>query len=152
MAKVFEVSAKDLARRFREIEEKRPEAIVRAIRNAATAGAEALATVAPVGVSGQFKTKLRAENHEHGAAIVDDAPYAGIIELGARPHWAPLRPLFEWFRYKLALADNDAWRAAHALQQRIASVGQKPTYFFRKRLRVLRKILREEVERALKEG
>jgi hypothetical protein len=52
----------------------------------------------------------------------------------------------------LALDDNDAWRAAHALQQRIAAVGQKPTFFFRKRLGVLRKILREEVERTLRES
>jgi hypothetical protein len=152
MARYFDISARDLPRRFREVEQRRPQTLVHAIQRAAAAGAEALAHVAPVGITGQFKTKLRAVNHEHGATIVNDAPYAGIVELGARPHWAPVQPLYEWFKYKVGLEPKEAWQAAYGLQRRIAREGQRPTFFFRKRLHVLRRILRAEIEAALREA
>lgn len=31
--------------------------------------------------------------HPH---LANDAPYAGVIELGARPHWPPFAPIYEW--------------------------------------------------------
>lgn len=152
---VYEVSAADLARKFREIESKRPQKLVVAIRRGAAAGAEALAHVAPVGVTGLFKTKLRAVETTGGAVIIDDAPYAGIIELGARPHWIGkkgIQAIRDWFMFKLGLSADEALRAAFAMRHKIATEGQRPTYFFRKRLPVLRRILAAEVERALKEG
>lgn len=155
MAEIFEVSARDLARKFREVEEKRPQKLVIAIRRAAAAGAEALASVAPVGVTGQFKTKLRATDVPGGAIIVDDAPYAGVIELGARPYKMGRKGVMavaEWFQYKLGLSASEAMRAAYAFRTKVAVEGQKPTYFFRKRLPVLRRILGAEIERVLKEG
>jgi hypothetical protein len=150
MAKVYEISARDLGRRFREVEQRRPEELRDAIRRAAAAGAEALAHVAPVGITGQFKSKLRAIPTEHGAVIQDDAPYAGIIELGARPHWAPVQPLYEWFKYKLGLDSKEGWHAAYAFQRKLAREGQRPTFFFRRRLGTLRRILVAEVEAALR--
>ena len=34
------------------------------------------------------------------AELRNDMPYAGIIELGARPHWPPFEPLYEWAKRK----------------------------------------------------
>lgn len=149
---VYEVSEKDLARKFREIEQRRPAVLVTAIRRAAAAGAEALASVAPVGVTGQFKARWRFVEQPAGAYIVNDSPYAGILELGARPHRPPVGPLIEWFRLKLGLSAAEAARAGYALAAKIAREGQRPTYFVRKRLPVLRRILGAEIERALKEA
>jgi len=151
---VYEVSAADLARKFREVEGRRPGLMVVAIRRAAAAGAEALAHVAPVGVTGQFKSKMRAIETSGGAILMDDAPYAGVIELGARPHWIGkrgLQALYEWFLYKLRLSAREAMSAAYAYRQKVAVEGQRPTYFMRKRLPTLRRILNAEIERVLKE-
>lgn len=32
--------------------------------------------------------------------IVNDAPYAGVLEMGTRPYWPPFEPLFEWAKRK----------------------------------------------------
>lgn len=152
---VYEVSARDLARKFREVEATRSDKLVVAIRRAAAAGAEALASVAPVGVTGQFKAKLRAIETTGGAILMNDAPHAGVLELGARPHWIGKRgmqALYEWFFYKLRLSPAEAMRAAYAYRAKVARVGQRPTFFFRKRLPVLRRILGVEIETVMREG
>lgn len=33
-------------------------------------------------------------------ALVADAPHAAAVEVGSRPHWAPLKPLVEWVRLR----------------------------------------------------
>lgn len=155
MAQIFEVTARELAVKFREVEARRPKKLVIALRRAAAAGAEALAHVAPVGVTAQFKTKLRAIETTGGAILMDDAPYAGIIELGARPFTMGKRgvlAVYEWFLYKLRLSPQEAMSAAWAFRAKVAREGMRPTYFFRKRLGVLKRILGAEIRAVLEEG
>lgn len=36
-----------------------------------------------------------------GSALINDAPHAGIVERGARPHMPPLEPILEWVKRHL---------------------------------------------------
>jgi hypothetical protein len=66
-------------------------------------------------------------------AVRADAPHAGIVELGARPH--PVSPegrmaIARWAARKLGLSDKEAERASWAIAQKIRERGQPPTYVF----------------------
>lgn len=148
MAKVFEISEKDLARRFREIEMKRPEALVRGIISAGLLGAEVVAAAAPKD-TGMTKKSTRFVTQSTGGYILTDAPHAGVVEMGSRPHTPPLQPLIDWARRHGATDDADAHRMAFGVQRKIAREGTRPTYFTRKCLPKLRKILAAEVKREM---
>lgn len=67
-------------------------------------------------------------------AVRSDAPHAGIVELGARPH--PVSPegraaIARWAARKLGLSDVEAERASWGIAKKIREVGQAPTYVFR---------------------
>jgi len=49
--------------------------------------------------------------------------YAEAVELGSRPHWAPIQPLQEWARLKLGLPASEADDAARRIQLAIAHRG-----------------------------
>ncbi len=46
-----------------------------------------------------------------------------FIELGTRPHWAPIKPLHEWVQRKLRLQGSHAWAVAKVIQKNIAARG-----------------------------
>jgi hypothetical protein len=144
--KTYDLAARDFAKKFREVEERRPLAVARGMLSAALLGAEVLARAAPKDLK-MLARSIRGTQESKGAQITIDAPYAGIVELGSRPHWAPIRPLLEWA--KRHATARDAMAFAHALQQKIAREGTAPTYFVRRSLPALRKILKLEVEREL---
>ncbi len=111
------------------------------------------------------------------AALVNDAPHAGIVELGARPHkvsaegWAAIylwvyrhRHLFGFVtksgRTARARATRGNVRAridvnpeleriTWGIVKRIEKEGQKPTFFVRDSLPVLNEILGEEVNKQI---
>lgn len=86
-------------------------------------------------------------NHPH---LANDAPHAGIIELGARPHWAPFAPLYEWAQRKAAdigIAPPDVYGFAKAVQAKIAAEGQAPKFIMRNRLDDATRYLRLAIER-----
>lgn len=43
---------------------------------------------------------LRDSIREEGTKIIADAPHAMAVELGSRPHWAPLEPLIKWVQLR----------------------------------------------------
>lgn len=98
------------------------------------------------------------------AELYNDAPHAGIVEAGARPHkvspegwWS----IYEWVErhFPEAAAEDgalDAYgndpefsRITWAIVRKIGRQGQKPTYFVRSRLPALVRIAQEEVGREL---
>jgi hypothetical protein len=122
--------------------------------------------------TGDYKSSWRAVKNDirGGVDLINDAPHAGIIEQGARPHMPPLQPLIDWARRKAAdiglvqLAtgkqyggpsslnqDQDAAviRFARAIQHKIAAQGQAPLWIMRKRLPFARKFLMLSFERQL---
>jgi len=123
---------------------KRKERIEAAIAEAMLLGAELLAQDAPKAFGA-----LQQSFHVEGKAIVADAPYAGLVELGTRPHMPPFRPLLDW---ATRIGANDPGALAYAVQQKIAEVGSQPTNFVKSNIPKLKESLRELVERALNRG
>lgn len=143
-----------------------------AVLEAAAVGAEILSRAAPVD-TGRLKQsfRLRRKGASGHPEIVADAPYAGVMEAGARPHWAPLRPLVAWVRRHAGLfnltarAPKRARRTgrfqanpgivsiARAIQRKIAREGTKPRWFVKKSLprlgQILATLLREAKSKAL---
>lgn len=104
------------------------------------------------------------------ARLVNDAPYAGIIELGARPYRPPFTPIFEWVKRnagKLGIANVPAGgtfggaaslnasqeRAARAFAwgvvKSIEKYGLKPRYIMRNALPVAQAALKRAFEEHL---
>lgn len=57
-------------------------------------------------------------------------PYAAYVELGTRPHWAPLQPLVDWVTLKLSLSGREAVRVARMVQRKIARRGTRGKKMF----------------------
>lgn len=152
MTRYYESDLDGFADLFRRVEGERPESITLAVRAAAFAGAQALAQVAPVGVHGHFKAAMRAEPTATGAEIVNDAPYAGIIEAGARPHSISatgMESIIEWFRLKVGMTLSEATSAAWGYRAKVRVNGQRPQWVVKKRLPLLKRILAAEINREL---
>lgn len=105
-----------------------------------------------------------------GYEVANDAPYAGVIEQGARPFTPPLKPLVDWverkaadlgvvrtkrYRGRASLTDaqrSACYRIAKAIQRKFAREGIRPRYLMRNRIpyaeRMLRRAMEEYVDRA----
>lgn len=58
--------------------------------------------------------------------------YAQPVELGTRPHWAPIQPLIDWVRQVLDIQDTEqAEQVARRVQFKIAARGTKGQHMFR---------------------
>jgi len=70
-----------------------------------------------------------------GAAITGGVgtslTYAAAVELGSKPHWAPIAPLQDWVQRKLGLSGDEAEAAARAIQRKIGHHGTKGHFMFR---------------------
>jgi len=53
------------------------------------------------------------------------------VELGSRPHWAPLAPLLDWVERKLGKRGDDAEDIAKAVRFKIAQEGTEGAFMFR---------------------
>jgi hypothetical protein len=147
VSKVWEVNSKDLPSLFREVESKRPAAVVRGIASAILLSAEVVRRAAPKDTK-ELTKSVRGVLQPGGGYIIVDAPHAGVVEMGARPHWTSVKNLIPWCMRHFPR--SEAVRVAYALQAKIAREGQKPTYFMRKTLPIQRRILKAEVERELR--
>lgn len=98
------------------------------------------------------------------AVLMNDAPHAGIVEMGARPHkvspegwWA----IYEWVeRHFPEASDEDGMvdayghdpgfsRITWAIVRKIGREGQKPTHFVRNKLPTFTAQVTQEVGRAM---
>lgn len=57
--------------------------------------------------------------------------YAAPVELGSKPHWAPIEPLLEWVQRKLGKSGEEAEGIAQAIQYKIAAHGTEAHHMFR---------------------
>lgn len=57
-------------------------------------------------------------------------PVAAFVELGTKPHWAPLWPLAEWVERVLGITGSEQLGVAKAIQRKIARQGTKPNPLF----------------------
>jgi hypothetical protein len=149
VTKIWEVSESDLPGLFRQVEEGRADAVKRGIASAILLNAEVVSKSAPKDL-GTLKQSARAVLQPGGGYVIVDAPHAGIVEMGSRPHFVAMKKLLPWcIRHS---SPEEGPRFAAALQRKIAREGTKPTYFVRKTLPLQKKFLRAEVERELHAG
>ena len=87
------------------------------------------------------------------ATVINEAPHAGIVEMGARPHHVGKEgreALKLWCMRKLGLREKEAEEASWAIAHKIAEVGIQGRYVFRNSLDVAIKFYKEELVRRLK--
>lgn len=174
-------TVQNLGQAQRDIEAKQAElrrAIGRAQLDAANATLRVVVRDSPVDTGlykGSWEVKERTALARLGGAqkiveLRNDAPHAGIIELGARPFWPPLQPLVEWakrkggifgfgldkhgrFKGKAKLKTDEVSALegiARAIQAKIARVGIKPRYVMKNRLPFAEKALRRAFDEYVK--
>lgn len=86
----------------------------------------------------------------------NSAPYAGVMERGARPHPVSregIEAIAGWVkRHRLADTPKGCMQIAYAIANRIREKGYKGTQFVANNLEKLNEFLRTEVERTLKKS
>lgn len=131
--------------------------IRRSTHRTAEAARNILARTAPVDL-GQLKASLRVDRKVSGtelAEVKSDAPYAGIIERGARPHPVSRKAqemLARWAMRKFGVPEKEAKGIAFLIARKIAREGQKPRWWFKSKLEDFEKILHAEIQRTISEG
>lgn len=142
----FEVDISQLGALFQQNEKARVEAVRKGIYEAALAGLGVIVPAAPKD-TGHLRQSAHVESDivTQTIAIVLDAPYAALIELGTRPHMAPIQPLIDWVHRHATLlgaADEAAEKSiAYAIRQKIAVEGSEPTFFVRESIPKLQALL-----------
>lgn len=92
---------------------------------------------------------------EHSAFVGNYAPYAGVIEYGARPHWVPIGPLLAWAKRVTQSSsqppdyDSKVWALAKHVQNKIAVQGQAPKHIMENEIPTIIQNIREELRRAI---
>ena len=112
--------------------------------------------------------RVRPGHGELAAELVNDAPHAGIVELGARPHPVSREgqeAIYEWARRHFGLRgargkvrriqggafeDPMLRRITMGIVMKIRRKGQRPTYFVRRRLRLFRRFVADEAQAAIR--
>ena len=107
---------------------------------------------------GQYRNSFRviqgkASGQFQGWDMLADAPHAGIIEGGARPH--PVSPegidsIAQWARRKLGLSEEEAHQAAIAIAWKLRHKGQEGTFIIRDLVPALGRALRHIAETKLR--
>jgi hypothetical protein len=131
------IQLRDLSGALRQAGEHAPQAFLRASLSAARRiQAAIVAEIDRRGITdlGALKASYRAHQTGDGAIVDSDCPYAGVVELGARPHpigKAVRERIAAWGVRKLGLSESDAKRMAFFVGKKLATEGQKPTYVVR---------------------
>lgn len=152
------VHPKDLMPELRTRMKKTPEVIMRGMNAGMMQGQAILASRSPSS-SGNLRAswKTRRGRVAGGKMTVEpelynDAPYAGIVEEGARPHPVNkegIAALTRWARLTFGVDDVEASRIANAVAWKIRRKGQKATYFVRDSTDDLRDALAGNIAREI---
>lgn len=137
--------APELRKRFSQI----PKTINKGLRKGAMRGRTHLVKQTPVDL-GQMKNSWRVS----GTDIINDAPHAGIIEGGARPHKvnaAGIAALAGWARRKLGITnEKEAKGVAFAIAKKLEKEGQKGHFIVRDSMNRLRDFAVSEVVKEIR--
>jgi hypothetical protein len=125
----------------------RQEGIKAAVVEAAQLGAEIVANKCPRMWRGHLRQSIIADTTPQGSEVRVDAPYAGIIEAGARPHWTPIGPLLEWATDHAK--DGNGWALAKYVQKKIAERGSAPTWWVKGCLPQMERVLAACIKKAM---
>ena len=124
-------------------------AVERGIQRGMARGRALLVKETPVDV-GQMRNAWRVDKD---LGIINDAPHAGVIEGGARPHKvnaAGRRALEQWAMRQLGVDEKTAKAVAQGTINKLAKQGQKGHFIVRDNMPRLQRMVAQEVERKLK--
>ncbi len=82
--------------------------------------------------------------------VVVDAPHAGWIEYGTRPHRPPVQPLIEWAARKLGADEVEAVRIGWAVAAKIEREGTRAHGYFAAAMKDAPGLVRRIITRDLK--
>lgn len=99
--------------------------------------------------TGAMKNAWRVVTVNDGAELINDAPYAGIIEKGARPHTVSqegIDSIARWVKRKLQIADEKEARGiAFAISKKLEKEGYKGNFAVQNSMEQFRQFAAEEV-------
>ena len=149
----IKIKPSELGKELRARAKKMPDVIRKGSYMAAQRGRSLLVRRTPVD-RGLLKASWRAKrgSGKELATIENDAPYAGIVEFGARPHPVSREgqaAIALWAKRKFGLDEAEAKQVAYLIARRIRRRGQKPTYFVRDSLDEILVFYNKEIERAI---
>ena len=150
-----EISAKDLGKALLREGQRVPGAVQKASIAAARRFQALLVRLtddAGVTDTGALKNSWRAERTEDGATVFSDCPYAGIIELGARPHPVSIEgqaAIKGWAMRKLRLSEKEAERVAFLICRKIREHGQEGHHIVQNALPMAIAYFGQELRRVL---
>jgi hypothetical protein len=152
---VVRCDLKDFPGRLRSDMNYRQARIRTALATTAEKGADYVKTRVPFAFK-DLRDSVRAAPDRAGrglSRIIADAPHAQAVEVGSRPHWAPIAPLLKWvnLRFK-GLSLRSRKNLAYAIQATIAEKGTRPHWYMRDSQRQILRILDREIRRALPEA
>lgn len=103
--------------------------------------------------TGIFKNAWQVREERTGAACRNSAPYAGIIERGARPHEVSPEGIqaIEAWAMRHGHDEASAKRIARAVAQKLRTEGQRGLFLVRDALPQVRRWLAEETRAALRQ-
>ena len=126
MSTTVRVNVSELGARLIKAEGERGRAVKRGVVDAARRGAAALVKKTPRYL-GQMANSWNASETREGAQVRNDAPHAGIVEAGARPHSVSpdgMAALTEWATRQLGADPKAAKAIAWSIAQRLRTNGQ----------------------------
>jgi hypothetical protein len=103
--------------------------------------------------TGMYAQSWDFHEEEYGAIIGNYAPYAGVIEDGARPFKPPLGPLLAWAKRVTGSGsqppdyDSQVWALALHTQKKIESEGMKPRHVLENAIPGILKNIKQEMEK-----
>jgi len=84
--------------------------------------------------------------------IATSLAYAVPVELGSKPHWAPIAPLIDWVMRRFGKSYEDAQPIARGVQLKIAKKGTEGHFMFRDASEAIKaqyyRMLNQALERA----
>lgn len=137
--------AKDLRARLEKLSKQGYQA---AKREASANARRLLARRTPVD-TGQLKNSW----HVNKEGVRNDAPHAGVIEKGARPHKVNrqgIESLTAWAMRQLGVGPEQAKAVAWGIAKRLEARGQEGTYFVENSIPDIARALKKAVERQIR--
>jgi hypothetical protein len=102
--------------------------------------------------TGRHRASWKTKKSAAGVLVENDAPYAGIIERGARPHAVSeegREAITRWAMRKFGISVDEAEKMAQGIINKLRAHGQKGTFVVEKNLDNSAKWLAEEITRLL---
>lgn len=171
---VIEISAGQVGAALRQTDHELQHRVIAGLRRGALRGIPVVVKDTPAD-RGQARAGWDVAFVRDGADLFNDAPHAGILEAGSRPHRPPILPILRWVVRKFGLnlealaagATRKSFRGtkrsfegigevpastvsfAWAIANKIAREGTAPHWMVRKNLKLLSRLAAEEVKREL---